>query len=185
MNKIPVLFCEEKSNYKKFDYFDCFDFKKNALTFKGNEAVICHPPCQHWSKLKYFTKRPIHEKRLAIWAMLLVSKNGGILEQPKGSYLFNIISKLIKEKKINGFIISINQHWFGHPCKKETLLYINGLNYNDLPALELSFNAVEYCITSSKKNKLKQISNNWRNRTPINLIHYFKNIIDIINKKKP
>ena len=67
--KIAVLFVEKKSIYKSYEICDCYDKERDALTFKGSEVVIAHPPCRQWGKLYKFAKVDTEEKALAVWAV--------------------------------------------------------------------------------------------------------------------
>ena len=89
---IPVLFTMQKSNYLQFKECDCYDEKRNALTYNGLTAIIAHPPCRLWSRLRHFSKAPLKEKYLGIWAINKVRGIGGIVEHPAGSSLFRFMN---------------------------------------------------------------------------------------------
>lgn len=50
LGHVTVIFCDEKSLYKSL-VADCYDKKRNALTYAGNNPVVAHPPCQLWGKM--------------------------------------------------------------------------------------------------------------------------------------
>lgn len=184
---IPVLFCDLKSNYKLFPVFDCYDVNRNALTFSGRQAVICHPPCRLFSRLRKFSTAPAREKLLAYYAVCTVINNGGILEHPAQSTLWKECGLPLPGQKQNhlGFSISIDLHWFGYPAKKKTWLFISGIDFSELPALPLCFDLITHCIgTKSKTSSLQEVKKSERSTTPLDLIGYFIQVINMINSKK-
>lgn len=182
--KIPILFTQVNSNYLSYPFADCYDEKRDALTFSGHQAVIAHPPCRLWSRLRQFSTAPIQEKELAIWAINLVRKNGGILEHPAGSSLFSFmnIPRDGSYDEFGGFILSIHQHWFGYPARKKTYLYICGCTRSQLPSFPLSFNAIEYSVSNSKV--LKEIPKRERSTTPSALCEFLFLIQIAIERNK-
>lgn len=150
--KIPVLFTLPGSHYKTYSFADCYDAERNALTFSGHTAIIAHPPCRLWGRLSHLSTAPQVERLLALWAIQKVRTNGGILEHPAGSRLF---SKMLipldgSPDQTGGFLISINQHWFGFKAQKRTYLYIVGCSRSQLPPLPLSFDAITHSVSSSR-----------------------------------
>lgn len=182
--KPTVLFTRSDSNYKLLNV-ECFDIAKDARKFKGNNVVICHPPCRAWGRLRHLSKPKEDEKELAVFALNMVRKNGGVLEHPYSSQLwkeFNLpIGSSVDE--FGGFTFSINQSWFGHKCEKKTLLYIVGCCPSDLPNYPLSFDVITH-VVSSKKRKgeqgyKKNISKEEREHTPIELCKW---LIEVAKK---
>lgn len=150
--KIPVLFCLPGSAYKKYVFSDCYDITRNALNYRGPQAIIAHPPCRTWGRLSHLSTAPRSERLLAMWAIQKVRTNGGILEHPAGSRLFKkmLIPLDGSPDQTGGFVVSINQHWFGFKAKKRTYLYIVGCSRSQLPALPLSFDAITHSVSSSR-----------------------------------
>ena len=128
--KTPILFCRQNSTYQKFDNVDIWTEKRNALNFVGLAPIVAHPPCRLWGKLKHFSKAPQEEKALGIFAVNLARLNGGVVEHPSGSQLFKFMDcgTFKAPDEHGGFVISLDQSWYGHPCKKSTLLYICGID---------------------------------------------------------
>lgn len=131
---VSILCVDKKSNYKKIPGLDLWDEERNAYNYAGSNPVICHPPCQQWSRMKAFATENKEQKELAIFCWEVVNKNGGILEHPNGSNLFKYVRA---DKK---FIYSVNQHWWGFPARKTTLLYVKDVK---LLAYPLNFNAIQ------------------------------------------
>lgn len=171
------------SNYLSLNV-ECFDEKRDALTFTGDNPVICHPPCRLFGRLYKSSTAPGCERLLGIFSVLMVQKNGGIVEQPAGSKLWALtnISRSTTPDKFNGYIISINQFWFGYPCIKKTDLYVCGCPLNSLPALPLRFDAVQRTIDTSRSNK-KIVTKQQRSETTTQLAEWLISIARLCSKK--
>lgn len=182
-----VLFTERESNYLALDC-DCYDQKRNALTFTGSNAFIAHPPCRSWGRLRQFSRSSAGEHLLAVWAVLKIWRNGGVLEHPAGSSLWKKLNLPLPGSKFDlhgGFTLSIDQHWFGHKCKKNTWLYVVGLNTNQLPAYPLNFDVITHVVGSSNNiTGAKELPKNERSSTPVDLCNYLIEIIKIIESNK-
>lgn len=168
---IPVLFVHNRSNYKKLPGFDCYDLKRNALTYKGDDPVICHPPCRLFSRLRAFSNADFKEKEFAYFALDLVRKNGGILEHPASSLLW-------KEKNLplgcsvdeyGGFTLCIDQCWFGLSVRKRTYLYIVGIKARDLPGYPI--------LNNIPFRKFSNLTTKQRSETTVELCLYLQKII--------
>lgn len=138
MKKYAALFCREDSAYKDRPQWDVFDATRDARTFRGGMPCVCHPPCRKWGVLSHmaFSARA-GEKWLAIWSIIQVRRNGGIIEHPSGSKLFRKhlpdVGHMPDEH--GGFTIELDQFDFGHVAHKKTKLYICGVPMSDLPDL--------------------------------------------------
>lgn len=177
--KIPVLFVHQRSNYKKIPFFDCYDEKRNALSYKGSNPVIAHPPCRLWSKLRSFSKAPASEKSLAIWSIELVRLVGGIVEHPYDSQLWKEIEcpGVGEFDKFGGTSFVFDQFDFGYYTRKRTRIYIVGLNsLKELPRLNLRFVPVT--------RKFQNLSPKQRSETTPELCLWFLEIIKKIHENK-
>ena len=193
MDKYCALFVRDDSAYKNKSNWLCYDKNKNALNYKDNLPVVCHPPCRTWGKLSHMATRAVAgESDLAIWSINKIRKLGGILEHPNGSKLFG---KYLPDINCNadtfgGFTILIDQYDFGHVAHKLTKLYFCGLKKEELPKLPPKDKTIHYC----EKGKRRSICGNvkgttrctqyQREYTPLNLINYFEKVLDIIKKNK-
>lgn len=99
---------------------DCFDLARDALTYTGSGRVICHPPCRSWGRYHHVAKPRAGERELALWALDLVRKNGGVLEHPASSMLWRHLQP-------GDASILIRQADFGHRAEKLTRLFYSGL----------------------------------------------------------
>ncbi len=173
---IPVLFVHNRSNYKKLGTFDCYDEKRNALTYTGSSPVIAHPPCRTFSRLRAFTTAPVEEKKLAYWAVDLVRKQGGIIEHPYDSQLWKDIDapKPGTYDKYGGFTLVFDQYDFGYYTRKRTRLYIVGCKAAQLPPLPMRFDL------DTKQRTFVNLTTKQRSETVEPLCKYLASIIEII-----
>lgn len=185
-NKPIVLFAQINSTYKKLDC-DVYDIERNALTCTRIEAAIYHPPCRTWGRLYKLCNWEPAEHWLAVWSILRIWRYGGLLEHPAGSKLWKLMKLPIPGSGYDihgGFSLSIDQSWFGHKCKKNTWLYIKGINQNEIPNYELNFDCVTHSISSgSKTSNLLVVSKIWREKTPVKLALFLIEIVNKINLK--
>jgi len=185
--KTSVYFTHSKSNYHCFDT-DCFDIERDAFTTTLQDPAIYHPPCAQWSKMKHFSRFDIKQKWAGVWSIMRVRELGGIVEHPKGSGLFKYFDISNNIDFYGGFLFSVDQFWFGHKCKKETLLYIVGCQLSDLPPLPLRFDLVEYNLTSNMKRSKNtiikpSITKKERIETPLLFCEWLINVNNIIKTK--
>lgn len=187
MLPVSILFVQSNSIYKSLNV-DCWDKDRDARNYIGDNSIIAHPPCRSWGRLSHFSKHPADEPALALFAISLIRKNGGVLEHPSGSRLFPaILPKPGSTDDFGGFTISIDQFWFGHKAKKSTFIYICGTTLNNIPAYPLNFDAIEYVINSSSRKKycnIKEVSKFERSATPLNLALWLIDVALLCNKIK-
>jgi hypothetical protein len=187
---VTVLYTREDSVYVKLGC-NCYDIKRDARSYIGNDVIIGHPPCRAWGRLKGLARPRVDEKELAISCVQIIQKNGGILEHPAHSSLWRYMNLPVPGQKdeFGGIAISIDQHWFGHLAKKNTWLYIVGCTYKDLPGIPLSFDTITHKVGgSSNKNrsgvKLKEVSKAGREHTPVLLAEWLIKTCQIITLKR-
>lgn len=169
--KIVILCANDNSNYFKLNDpgLDIYTQERDAWTYNGNDPVICHAPCQQWSKLKAFARFNMSEKMLAYHCWELIQRNGGIFEHPAGSSFFHAI-KANKSK-----IISVDQHWWNFPSQKRTYLYFNHCEPLEHP---LNFNGIEFQLSTikgvnqRKMNGKKEMKKSERSLMPVAFCKY-------------
>ena len=188
MEPIPVLFTEKRSTYLQKPWADCYNVKRDARTYKGSGPVIAHPPCRLWGRLRTFSTADPREKELAVWAVEQVLAKGGILEHPAGSTLWehwNLPKPNKGSTSDSVFSISVDQSWFGHPCKKDTWLLISGTTAAHLPPITLSFSPVTHVMETSKNTPyLPPLPKSLRSHTPSLLCDYLAEVIAVIRAAK-
>lgn len=118
-SELSALFTCASSPYLVLG-IDCYDRKRDARTFQGSGLVICHPPCRSWGRYAHRSKHQVAEKDLALWALELVRRNGGVLEHPASSSLW-------KHLRPGETSFLIRQADFGHRAEKLTRLFYSGL----------------------------------------------------------
>jgi hypothetical protein len=145
---VAALFCRRGSVYAELGA-DVWDEARDARRYRGEGPVIAHPPCRGWGRLRGQAKVVPGELELAMYAVRVVRRCGGVLEHPYASTLWRV-ARLAPPgfRDEHGFTLCVDQFWFGHRAKKPTWLYIVGREPNSLPPypLDLGFpsRTVEY-----------------------------------------
>lgn len=134
MSAHPVLFTRPRSIYSELGA-DCFDRQRDALTWPGGRPGIFHPPCRSWGRLAHLAKPRDGERDLALWAMAMVRRFGGVLEHPIDSRLWKEAECLgwgIRDR-FGGVLVPCHQSAFGHRAPKATGLYMVGIEIPAIP----------------------------------------------------
>ena len=182
---VTILFARKDSAYKNYK-LDVYDFERDALTYKGKDTVIAHPPCRAWGRLSHMANPRIGEKELAYFALSKVRENGGVLEHPLGS-------KLWKDKQLprgnqidafGGFTLEIDQYDFGHVAPKRTLLYIVGMSREHLPPLPTKNTEKPVRSIAGNIEGTKRCTQYQREYTPDTLIVFLLKLCEIIQDRK-
>jgi hypothetical protein len=109
-----------------------------ARRWRGGGAAVAHPPCRAWGRLRQFAKPRDDEKALAVLAVALVRRWGGVLEHPAASTLWahcGLPTPGRAPDRFGGWTAEIRQCDWGHKAEKLTWLYIVGMHPDDLPAM--------------------------------------------------
>jgi hypothetical protein len=188
MMRVSALYVRRDSIYKRLGV-DCWDVDRDARRWPGGHPVIAHPPCRSWGNLRHMAKPQPGERELAIHAIQVIRKYGGVLEHPRGSMLWEFLNLPLPGfiDDYGGFSILINQSWFGHKAEKKTLLYINGCKPSDLPSIPIRFDAIEFTVSSKIKKKSgrrikREITKKEREETPVDLAKW---LIEVATKCNP
>ena len=64
---VPVLFARRDSIYKIMADCDVWDIDRDARNYHGSAAIVAHPPCRAWGRLRQFANPRPDEKQLALW----------------------------------------------------------------------------------------------------------------------
>jgi len=131
MSQVSALYVTSDTVYKKLGA-DCWDIDRNADNYPGPNPVICHPPCRGWGQLRAFSKPRPGELDCALKSIEFVRRYGGVVEHPSHSQLFHLLPRPGTRDEFGGFVMHLDQCWFGHPSRKKTGLYIKGINPRDL-----------------------------------------------------
>lgn len=175
LNMSVVLFTQKNSIYQDLGC-DCWGIERDATRYTGSDPVIAHPPCRAWSRVRGLAKPLPGERELAFVAIQIVRKNGGVLEHPSSSTLFPEFLPLPGSfDSFGGYSICIDQFWFGHKCRKATLLYVVGCSQKQLPPIPYRLDAITHTVGRSKANRYngkKEISKKGREATPVLLAEW-------------
>jgi hypothetical protein len=149
---VSVLFARQDSIYKTLGV-DVWDIERDARNFTGTNAVVCHPPCRAWGQLRHFAKPRPDEKKLAIYSIDLIRCNGGVLEHPRASSLWQHMNLPIGNQvdEFGGYTLSVNQSWWGHKAEKKTLLYVCGCPRAELPPTPIRFDLITHVVSNEAR----------------------------------
>lgn len=172
--KVAVLFARSDSIYKTMPGCDVYDQERDARNFKGGLPVIAHPPCRGWGRLRQFAKPLPGERELAFFAVDKVRENGGVLEHPESSRLWEEYDLppaggYGEYDDFGGWTLPVSQYWWGHKAEKRTWLYICGLEPRSLPDFPILFGEASHTVSASKRKsglKRPELSKADRERTP-------------------
>lgn len=148
MRTIAVLFARRDSIYKTLPACDVYDIDRDALTWSAGCPVVAHPPCRAWASLRHCAKPASGEKELAFFAIEAVRTNGGVLEHPWLTTLWEVaaLPPVGAVDTYGGWTLPIDQNWFGHRARKRTRLYIVGLPPNDLPSMPMRLGEASHTV---------------------------------------
>lgn len=155
MKPVAALFVRRDSIYKGMAGVDAWDIDRDARAFPGGMPVVAHPPCRAWGRLRHFAKPRHDEKALALFAVDMVRKCGGVLEHPAASTLWDA-AKLPapgKRDQWGGFTLLINQNWWGHKAEKKTLLYVCGCEPKGIPVMPMTMREPTHVVAYSKRRR--------------------------------
>jgi hypothetical protein len=154
VSKIAVLFARADSVYKVLPGCDVWDIDRDARRWPGGGPAVAHPPCRAWGRLRHFANPRPDEKDLAIWAVDMVRRFGGVLEHPFASTLWPTakLPKPGERDEFGGWTLTVLQQWFGHRAEKPTLLYIVGCGPDDLPLMPFQMGDASHVVQSRKRD---------------------------------
>ncbi|TAJ76111.1 MAG: hypothetical protein EPO42_13305 [Gallionellaceae bacterium] len=150
-----VLFARQDSIYKSLDA-DVWDIERDARNYTDVRPVVAHPPCRAWGRLRQFAKPRPDEKELALFAVAVVRRVGGVLEHPAYSTLWAAAGLPLpgcKPDIFGGWTLPIVQFWFGHRAMKATWLYIVGVSPTGVPRIPLVLGDSPAVIAQNYKRK--------------------------------
>jgi hypothetical protein len=178
-----VLCARKDSVYKSIIMLDVYDIERDAFTFNGGQRVIAHPPCRSWGRLRTFAKPRPDEQDLARFCVQQVRQNGGVLEHPASSTLWDDMhmSKDHRPDHFGGWTLPISQRWFGHKAEKLTWLYVVGTKPSQVPPIPLDLSYATHVVENSSKSsrKLPTITKSEREETPIDLAYFLIEIAEL------
>ncbi len=143
---IAALYVEPKGVYAGVPGVDAWGEARDARTYAGPWPVVAHPPCERWGRFWHGSPRKPHQFKLGddggcfAAALASVRRWGGVLEHPADSHAWREYG-LKAPPRAGGWVSAdwcggatcyVEQGFYGHPARKATWLYANGV---DLPSL--------------------------------------------------
>ena len=112
----------------------CWDAVKDARTYRGDAAVVAHPPCERWSRLAHIHGRIGEDGGCFAAALVDVERCGGVLEHPANSIAWSAFGLpvppaaggWVRGLHRRGWACHVEQGHYGHPAPKATWLYYVG-----------------------------------------------------------
>ncbi len=181
--KIWNKMSEKQRRYDRHFAPDESDELDRGLPEEYNTSCSCHinPPCRKFSRLRAKCTAPEIEKSLAYWSVNKIIEHGGVLEHPSCSTLWKEVGlPLPGHRPVNGlYSISLDQFWFGHPCKKNTWLLIKGIDINELPAMPFKMGEPEFVVSTSRRKygKKRAIPKSKRSSTPPDFAKWLMEVV--------
>lgn len=175
--RVAVLCAMPGSVYNTLGGLDVYDKIRDARTFTGRSPAVAHPPCRGWGRLRHFAKPAPGELDLGPFCVEKIRQNGGVLEHPTGSKLWEA-ARLPRPGEhpdtFGGFTIQVNQFWWGHKAAKSTWLYIVGLDRSEVPPSPLKFGEPEFVVGRSRWHEggRPEIRKSEREATPIEFARF-------------
>lgn len=129
---VAALYVDPRGPYPSL-VVDWYDEARDARTYRGPHPVVAHPPCGPWGSLRLQCKRP-EDAPLALHAVEMVRRFGGVLEHPRGSRLWAAAGLPLPGELPDawaGRSLAVEQVSWGHACVKPTWLYVVGVRTVD------------------------------------------------------
>lgn len=125
---IAALYVDPRGPYPRMAGVECWDAERDARQYVGPHAIVAHPPCGPWGRLRHLSRKDARE--LAPLAVDQVRRFGGVLEHPRGSLLWRELRLPLPDElpdEYGGYTIEVSQCDFGHVARKMTWLYCVGV----------------------------------------------------------
>ncbi len=145
-----MLFCAHRSVYLSIPGLDRWDERRDARSWPGGTPIVAHPPCRLWGKMRFFAGEHPGERALAPWALEQVRRWGGVLEHPEGSGLWAHGLRPGEPDEYGGWVLPVDQSWWGHRARKRTWLYVQGVAPSEVPPIPLQLLEPSHTATPSK-----------------------------------
>jgi len=144
---IAALYVDPKGVYSGRHDVECWGLPdRDAREYAGPWPVVAHPPCSRWCRLAGLVEARWGHRRgddggTFAAALAAVRRWGGVLEHPAYSdaWAAHDLTPPVPRSGwttadfVGGWTCHVEQGRYGHPAKKATWLYANGV---DLPSLD-------------------------------------------------
>lgn len=128
---VAVLCAAPNSVYNSIPGVDVYDRSRDCRSFTGDAPVVAHPPCRSWSAFcRHQAKPEPGEKELGPWCVERVRENGGVLEHPAYSLLWNHCKLPLPGQGMRQGLWSacVSQAWWGDVRSKNTWLLFSRIS---------------------------------------------------------
>lgn len=198
IDDVVALYVDPRGPYPKL-VREWYDETRDARTYAGPWPAVAHPPCGPWGRLKHlFRSDPIRNDReasvahLAIHALGIVRRYGGVLEHPAHSTLWTVAALRLPEPgelpdAWGGRTFEVQQCDWGHPARKKTWLYMVRCSPTSWPRTGQPTHWVSGVQTPGKRGKpppgIKICSAQQRRRTPVAFAEWLLALARTANKE--
>lgn len=143
---IAALYVQTGGCYYGLEGVDPWDVTRDARKYDGPYPVVAHPPCERWGRywgggpnVKVKKQKGADEGCFGK-ALMAVRRWGGVLEHPEASHAWGHyglnaplrFGKWIVADEYHGWTCCVEQGHYGHPARKATWLYANGVMLPEL-----------------------------------------------------
>jgi len=129
---IAALYVEATTVYQRLGC-DLWPRSRDANKYPGPYPVVCHPPCRGWSNLRHLAQPRPGELNCALNSIVFARRFGGVVEHPSNSLIWDYLPQPGLRDEYGGFVMHVDQCWWGHPARKRTGLYMVGIKPRDVP----------------------------------------------------
>lgn len=129
LRTVAALYVDPRGPYPKMAGVEPWDERRDARQYAGPHPIVAHPPCGPWGRLRAMNRHQPRE--LALIAVEQVRRYGGVLEHPSGSLLWRERHLPLPGEfadAFGGWTFDVDQCDLGHVARKQTWLYLVGVN---------------------------------------------------------
>jgi hypothetical protein len=124
-----VLYADPRGPYPSLAV-DVYDEGRDARLYAGPWPVVAHPPCGAYGNLRHLATKALEHADCGPIAVAQVQRWGGVLEQPRGSKLWEVCGLPVPgalPDAHGGYSLEVAQVEWGHVARKKTWLYLVGV----------------------------------------------------------
>lgn len=163
---INVLCVGRSTVYRQFPQVETFNKVRDVWTCHSRRPILAHPPCRFWSRWNSRAAATpstiVNELLIGMECVRLVRANGGVLEQPAFSRLWDTAKIPRPSARFTSsaeWSIEIDQAEYGHPCSKRTWLMLCGIRPD-----QVTWQGFE--LANPRRRTLAQLTPGQRSATP-------------------